>query len=105
MSLSWSSTPAAIRGGAVAAILGFVISIESTSSRTINGRIAECSYTNFGALILGAVAILAGLVGVGVAIKVTENRGVLIAIAAASVALGVLHILRGVGTVGGPCTI
>ena len=81
------------------------MTIESTSSRTINGRLTECSYINFGALILGALAIVGGLVGVLVARKITENRGILIAIAAGSVAIGVLHILRGIGSVGGPCNV
>ena len=105
MSITWSTTPAAIRVGAIAAILGFLLTIESTSSRTINGRLAECSYTNYGALLLGAIAIVAGLIGVAMAVKSTENRGLLIAIAAVTVAIGVLHILRGIGSVGGPCNV
>jgi hypothetical protein len=105
MSLSWSTTPAVIRFAGVAAILGFVVTIESTSSRTINGRLAECSYTNFGALLLGALALVAGLVGVVAARKIVEQRTVLMAIAAGSALIGVLHILRGLGSIGGPCNV
>ena len=102
-SLSWSSTPAAIRVAGVAALLGFVVRCSSTTSTTSNGRLVECSYTDAGALLAGIVAVVGGLVGVAASLRREEDRAVLIAVSVVSVALGVVHLLRGVGTIGGPC--
>ncbi len=103
-SLSWSETPAAIRTGGIAALLGFVISCNTSSSRTVNGAVVDCSYTDFGALVLGAVAIIGGLIGIGTCLKRTaDDRLLLIGASVVMIVLGVVHLLRGVGTIGGPC--
>ncbi len=102
-SLSWSSTPTAIRAAGIAALLGFVVRCSSTTSTRSNGRLVECSYTDAGALLAGVVAVVGGLVGIALSVRRTEDRAVLLAVSAVSVALGVVHLLRGVGTIGGPC--
>jgi predicted membrane channel-forming protein YqfA (hemolysin III family) len=104
MSLSWSTAPPAIRVGGIAAIAGFFASITTTSSRSVNGRLTECSYTDYGALIIGAVAILAGVVGFFAALsRKEEDRTVVLGVSIGIALVGVLHIMRGIGAVGGPC--
>ena len=94
-----------IRTAGIAAALGFVLTFETSSTRSSNGRLVECSYTNFGALLLGAIAIVTGLVGLIIARGESENRSALLGIAGVAVLVGVLHIFRGLGAVGGPCAL
>lgn len=103
MNFSWKNTPASIRTALVAAILGFVVRCSSTTTSSRNGRLTECSYFDGGAVLFGAVAILSGLIGCVAATRRQDDKTLMLVISIVSVAVGVLHILRGVGTVGGAC--
>ncbi|BAN03946.1 hypothetical protein [Ilumatobacter coccineus] len=103
MNFSWKNTPASIRTAMVSAILGFVVRCSSTTTSSRNGRLTECSYFDGGAAFFGVVAIITGLVGCVVAFKRTDDKTLMLVISIVSVGVGVLHVLRGVGTVGGAC--
>lgn len=103
MNFSWKNTPAAIRTALISAVLGFVVSCSSSSTRTVNGRLTECSYFDAGAALFGAVAIIAGLIGVAAAWKRTDDKPLMLVISIVSTCVGVIHILRGIGVIGGPC--
>ncbi len=103
MDISWGRTPGAIKVGGISAILGFVVSCSSTSVRQSNGSF-ECSYFDGGALLLGILAILGGLVGIATCVRRDEDdRTALLAASAVIVLVGIVHVLRGVGQVGGAC--
>lgn len=86
----------------VCAILGFVISFHSTSTSSING-VVSCSYTNFSAIIFGGIAVLAGGLGEFGGMANRENRSLNLAIGGGAALIGIFHLLRGFGVVGGPC--
>lgn len=103
MNFSWRKTPASIRTAMVAAVLGFVVSCSSTTTSSRNGRLTECSYVDGGALILGALAVITGLVGVAASWRRTDDKVLMLVLSGVSIVAGVFHVLRGVGAVGGPC--
>jgi hypothetical protein len=103
MNFSWKNTPAAIRTALIAAILGFVVRCSSSSTSSRNGRVTECSYFDGGAALFGAVAIVAGLMGVAASWRRKDDKVLMLVISIGSVGVGIVHILRGVGAIGGPC--
>ena len=103
MNLSWSTIPAAIKTGGIAALLGFFVSCSSTSTRSGPGGF-ECDYTDGAALLFGVVAIVGGLIGIAQCVRRKEDDRILLFVASlVIVGVGVVHILRGIGSVGGPC--
>jgi len=101
--MSWSSLSGASKAALIFAILGFVISFTTLSTSSING-VSTCSYMDYGALVFGALAMLAGSSGVmRVRDLAPETRNLNLAICVAADIVGVVHILRGIGMVGGPC--
>ncbi len=81
--------------------LGFVVSIIQVSKTTQNGVITACSFTDYGALICGALAVVLGLMAAATG-GVMRNVVSLGAGLAAAV-IGAYHVGRGFGLVGGPC--
>ena len=101
--MSWSSLSGASKAALIFAILGFVVSFTTLSTSSING-IQTCSYMDYGALLFGALAMLAGSSGLmRVRDLAPDIRNLNLAICAAADIVGVVHILRGIGMVGGPC--
>lgn len=101
--MSWRNLSGMARAALVFAVLGFVIAITSTSTTSVNG-VADCSYANYGALVFGALAMMAGSAGLmGLRDLPAEARTLNIAVLVGADLLGVLHLLRGIGMVGGPC--
>ena len=103
MTFSWKNTPASIRTAMITAILGFVIRCSSTSTSSTNGRLNECSYTDGGALLFGGVTIIAGIAGIAAATQRKDDKALMIIISVVCVAVGVVHVLRGTGSIGGAC--
>ena len=93
----WRDLPAAGKVVLVSAVLGFVVRIPSESSRTVNGVVTDCSFTDLGAIAFGATAVGAGLLTL-LAARSHHRRGLLIAVGVLGLAVGALHIARGVGT-------
>ena len=93
----------------VMAVLGFV-EISFWSSRSVNGVMVECSYTNLAPLMFGPPAVILGLVAV-VRGRRTEQAGSRAwQLGLLAVGLGALHLLRAAGAVtldvlgsGSPC--
>lgn len=101
--MSWSSLSGASKAALVFAVLGFVLSFTTLSTSSINGM-STCRYMDYGALLFGALAMLAGSSGLmGVRNLAAEARNLNIAVCIGADIVGVVHILRGIGMVGGPC--
>ena len=101
--------PASAKAALVFAVLGFLVNLDYKSSTSINGGVVACHYMNFWALGFGAPALLAG--GSTWWDRFTEdplterieNRGLVLVVGAVGILVGVIHVLRGMGIVGGPC--
>ena len=101
--MRWSSLSGASKAALIFAVLGFVISF-TTLSTTMSNGVRTCSYMDYGALLFGALAMLAGSAGLmGVRGLAPDMRNLNLAICVAADVVGVVHILRGIGMVGGPC--
>jgi len=96
----WRELPGAAKTALICAVLGFVITIDSTTVKSSRGDV-NCSYTNISALGFGAAAGIAGVVALVLGAK-RRHRATLV-VGAVCVAVAVLHVLRGVGSVGGAC--
>ena len=94
--LSWRTFPTSAKVALISVALGFVIRF-----RTVTVHNGDCSSSEPTAVIFGAAAIVAGLVALGQGVR--RRSLPLIAIALASVAAGVLLVLRGVGTLSSAC--
>jgi hypothetical protein len=75
--------------GLVAAAAGFV-EISFWSSRTVNGVVVECSYTNLAPWVFGPVAIVGGLLAF---VRTRAPRP----LALLAIGLGVLHLATALG--------
>ncbi|HEY8548118.1 MAG TPA: hypothetical protein VIL36_23835 [Acidimicrobiales bacterium] len=84
--------------GVAAAVAGFVLEISVHSYRSENGLVVDCDYRNYGPLLLGPVAVWLGLQAV-VRGRRSEGAGRDVALGALVAAVGVLHVLRGLGVV------
>lgn len=101
--MSWSSLTGASKTAVITAILGFIISFTSTSTSNVGGQVS-CSHMDFGALLFGAIALIAGGSGLMNAKSLPDDTRTLnLGLCAVGAAVGILHILRGLGMVGGPC--
>ncbi len=94
--------PPAIQWGAIAAVLGFVISLSSTSSSSSNGITTSCNHFDIAAVVFGLVAIGCGAVGI-TKLQTLESKGLPGGLIAAAIVLGVVHLLRGFGVILAPC--
>jgi hypothetical protein len=101
--MSWSSLSGASKAALIFAVLGFVISFTTLSTSSING-VRTCSYMDYGALLFGALAMLAGSSGLmRLRDLAPDARSLNLVVCVAADVVGVAHILRGIGMVGGPC--
>ena len=101
MNFAWSDLNRVAQGTIICAVLGFVLTVQTTS---LDGD--GCRYTDYGALVFGAMtAVLAGLslrsavAGDAAAFRPESVR--VVGIAGLVVAL--IHLLRGFGILFGPC--
>lgn len=89
------------------ALLGFVVSISSLVTSSVNGQIQSCSYQDYGAILAAAACLLCA--GLGIARRRSRpyryrvHPAVVYALAAVLVVFAVVHVLRGLGMIGGPC--
>ncbi len=94
--------PGVVKGAGICALLGFVISLSSSSSSTVNGTTVSCSHFDLAAVFFGGMAIVLGGAGLR-----TDTFGVANTVprivSGVSIAVGVLHLLRGFGVIFGPC--
>jgi hypothetical protein len=89
--------------GAIALLVPFAVSVSSGSVETENGHVTHWSYSNPIETIGGLVAIVCALFAIGAIRRSTGARRATHALAVlALVGLGVVRILHGSGTIGGP---
>lgn len=75
---------------------GFVISVESSSTRTRNGVVVEHSSTEYAGYVIGPAAILAGVIAIVLTLtwRDRSSRPALeIGLSALAIAVGGLHLL------------
>ncbi len=92
----------------VVAVLGFFVRLTSVTRSTSGGVVTSCSYIDFFALVFAVICVLGGLALARRGIRAPEwqHRAVSTAylvIGFVVAALGVVHVLRGVGVLAGPC--
>lgn len=97
---AWQRLPGAFKVGIIASLVGFFVSLSSSSSRTVNGDVVSCSYLDVAAFIFAAIA--AGC-AVGTLMDKRSPMGLRVGLAGVLLALGVIHVLRGLGILNGPC--
>ncbi|MGP9683345.1 hypothetical protein [Brachybacterium sp. AOP3-A1-3] len=99
--------PAALYTGLVIGVLGFVVSISSTATTTVNGVQTTCSYQDYGAMIAAAVCLVCAVAGIVQRRKhpyqYPVKQWIVIALAGVLTVLAVVHALRGLAVIGGPC--
>ena len=101
--MTFSDITGPARTALIIAGVGFFITFDSYSSSTING-VRSCSYTDYAALVFGALAILFGAIAAGrTAGGPDDSRQMNMALSLGAVAIGGYHLLRGFGIIGGPC--
>jgi hypothetical protein len=101
--MNWRQLSGAAKAALVFAVLGFLLGFTTTNTTSING-VTTCSYMDYGALVFGALAMLAGSAGLmNLRSIAAEARNFNIAVLLGADLVGVLHVLRGIGMVGGPC--
>ncbi len=77
----------------------FFIQITSFSSSSSNGVLTSCSYTDYFALLAGAILLLFGLSRV---FKSKDDPTAML-LSVAIIALGAVHVARGLGIIMSPC--
>jgi hypothetical protein len=99
----------AVIAALIMAALGFA-EISFWSSRSVNGVMVECDYTNLAPIIFGPLAVILGLVAVLKARANPQAASRARQLGMLALALGALHLLRAAGVVeldlfggGSPC--
>lgn len=93
--------PKGVTAAAVCALLGFVLTFELTSSRTSNGVVTSCSYTDVAKIGLGAAAMVLGVALLRRSLPSRNPLGLAVGIVAPLV--GLYHVLTGIGMINSPC--
>lgn len=103
----WKRIPLGLWIGLIAALVGYVLSVTYQSTASTNGVITQCTYYDFGAMAAAAVCVAgvgAGLISWMRRSPETRISGAVMAGLAVVVGLfGVIHVLRGLGMIGGVC--
>jgi NAD/NADP transhydrogenase beta subunit len=84
------------------AIAGFFVSFTTLSTSNSNG-VLTCDFMDYGKLVLGGLTVLVGGLGEATALRLAETRMPNMLVSGGASLVGVLHILMGLGIVGGPC--
>lgn len=81
------------------AVLSVVVRLSSFSSSKVNGEMVSCSYTDFGGIALGGVAVLvaatAGAQG--------RRSAPTLVVSAIALVVGAAGLLKGFGVIWNPC--
>lgn len=106
-SLNIKDLPRLFHWGLGIGLVAFVVIITSSSERTVNGIVTECSYFNYAAM-GAAIACLVCAVGGGLqwlrkGQGSPANPWFVLAVAVGLTVLSGVHVLRAFGTIGGTC--
>ncbi|MCT2007651.1 hypothetical protein M3C74_06090 [Micrococcus lylae] len=104
---AWFGLPIPLVLGVGVGLLGFVITVSATTTRSVNDVVTVCRHTDFSAWLWAAATAVLGLVGLVHGMRENPNwtapRWALWAMVAACAVMAVLHVLRGLGLIGDPC--
>ena len=104
---SLRDVPTPLYVGLAIGLLGFFVSFSSMSSQTVNAEVTMCSYQDYGAIIAGVLCLVCAGLGIqrrrSSPYKFPVAHWIVYAFAAVLVVLAVVHVLRGLGMIGGPC--
>lgn len=104
---AWFGLPIPLVLGVGVGLLGFVITVSATTTRSVNDVVTVCRHTDFSAWLWAAATAVLGLVGLVHGMRQNPNwtapRWALWAMVAAGAVMAVLHVLRGLGLIGDPC--
>lgn len=92
----------------VVALLGFFLSLSLDNRSSANGVVTQCSHIDLAALTFAAICVVGGLslVRSGLWPDNLRRRQVRtwhLAIGVVVAVVGLVHALRGIGIIGGPC--
>lgn len=90
------------KGAVVVALLGFVISVSSTSTSNIRG-VYSCTHIDYAAIALGGIALAMGGGAVLAGLRESQRRPLDLGAAGIAALIGVWHLLRGLNMVASPC--
>lgn len=102
--MSWQTLTTVTKSGLLVAILGFVLRLGTTGMveiSTSGGTV--CTHMDFAALCLGGLAMALGMVGAVQARDLTTGRGANLLICLGVMAIGLFHLMRGLGLIWTPC--
>jgi len=85
--------------GLIASAVGFVLELSYHNHRTENGLVVECDYHNYAPLLLGPPAIVLGLLALVRSRRPGQQATLEAGLGLLCVAIGVLHVVRGLGVV------
>ncbi|MBF9042813.1 hypothetical protein HKCCE4037_05720 [Rhodobacterales bacterium HKCCE4037] len=101
--MKFSDLSGAAKAAAILAILSLVISINFTSTSTING-VSTCSFTDYGRIGFGGLALLVGLGGLASARAMRSSvRKANLTVSGIAAVVGALAVLYGLGLILSPC--
>lgn len=97
--------PKPLLWGAGVGLIAFVVQMRSTSTKAVNGVVTECSTMDVAALLAAIVCLGCGVAGLLQLRKrsLRVNRLLVLGLSLVLVLLAGVHVLRGVGMIGGPC--
>lgn len=103
----WDRVPPGLKWAVVFAVLGFFVSISSTTTVNDNGAV-KCSFLDVGEIGFAVLALVAVIIGCRQEFSKTHDRLKLgrtptLLIAASVVVVSAYHVVAGLGLVGGPC--
>ncbi len=106
-STSPKDLPKAFWWGLGMGLAAFVIKFTSGTTTKVNGVVTQCSYTDYFALFAAVFCVVAAVLGLRQGPRAGRARrvhpAVLVGVAVVVLALAGVHVLRGLGMLGGPC--
>lgn len=84
------------------AVAGFFVSFTTLSTSSGSGG-STCEFMDYGKVVLGGLAIMVGGLGEVSALRLSEARMANMIASGGASAVGIFHLLVGLGIIGGPC--
>ncbi|MGH1415489.1 MAG: hypothetical protein ACRBB0_18520 [Pelagimonas sp.] len=100
--MRWHELTTVTKSAMLVAVLGFAIKLTSTGTVSANGT-TVCTHMDFAALCLGGLTMALASTGIFKARDLETGRALNLWLCLTAVAVGLLHLVRGLGIVGGPC--
>jgi hypothetical protein len=85
--------------GLAVSVAGFFVELSYSSYSSENGVVTDCDYHDFSGLLFGPAAVVLGLVAAARSRRGGARAGAELGLGFLCVALGALHVLRGLGVV------